>query len=260
MFSGKTKTPILDLNDFKSQVDDIKPRERMEEAGTASVLCPIELLMIILKTGSRGCDVGELSKRLVNAFGGVDKLVRCDLLEIQQKVETYNHDNPNLKISGLGRVKMLELAAAFELVRRGYGEPSRTERTAIGSAKLAYNEFRKSIPKDAECEYFMLLPLNTKRIPLCDAVTISLGTINSTQISPREVFKLSLKWNASSIIVAHNHPSGDLTPSQEDLLTTRNLLKVAHIMGIPLLDHLILGPAKNSFLSMATETTLPFSS
>ena len=251
----------MDSNNFKFQSDDLKPRERMNRAGSASVLSSVELLMVLLKTGSRGCDVGEMSRRLVNAFGGVDNLVRCDLLEIKQKVESYNYANPQRKIGGLGKVKIQELAAAFELVRRGYGEDITSKRSPITTSIAAYQEFKKAIPRDAETEFFLILPLNRKRVPLCDAVRVASGTSDSASISPREVFKNAVRWNASAIIIAHNHPTGTLTPSKEDVKFTQALVKTSEIVGIALLDHLILGrefDKNRDFLSMAEATTIQF--
>ena len=105
-------------NDFKSRTTELKPRERIETAGSASVASAVELLAIILKTGAAGCDVMELSRRLIDAFGGVEELVKTDLNTLKNGVREYNRRNPERKILGLGRVKMLELAAAFELARR----------------------------------------------------------------------------------------------------------------------------------------------
>ncbi len=233
----------------------------MNRAGTASVLSSAELLMVLLKTGAKGCDVGEMSRRLVNAFGGVNNLVRCDLLEIKQKVEAYNYENPQRRITGLGEVKIQELAAAFELVRRGYGEEVSSKRAPITTSIAAYQEFRKAIPRYAETEFFLILPLNRKRVPLCDAVRLTVGTSNSAAISPREVFKNAVRWNATAIIIAHNHPSGNLTPSKEDVKLTQALVKTSEIVGVALLDHLIIGKSferKGDFLSMAETTTIRF--
>ena len=107
-------------NGFKNLVAELKPREKIEKAGTASTASAVELLAIILKTGTVGCVVMELSRRLIDAFGGVDELVRTDYNSLKSGVAEYNRRNPARKILGFGRVKLLELTAAFELARRGY--------------------------------------------------------------------------------------------------------------------------------------------
>jgi DNA repair protein RadC len=109
-------------NDFKSRANGLKPRERIESLGSAVSASAEELLAIILKTGAAGCDVMELSRRLIDAFGGIEELVRTDLNSLKAAVTDYNKRNPSRKILGLGRVKILELTAAFELARRGYKE------------------------------------------------------------------------------------------------------------------------------------------
>ena len=98
-------------NNFKTRAAELKPREKIESAGTASTATAVELLAVILKTGGAGCDVMELSGRLIDAFGGVEELVKTDLNTLKSGVAGYNKRNPERKILGLGRVKMLELAA-----------------------------------------------------------------------------------------------------------------------------------------------------
>ena len=249
-----------DRNDFKSLPDDEKPRERMLNAGTASVLQASELLMVLLKTGALGCDVGEMSRRLIRAFGGIDALVRCDFLEIKQTVQEYNRANPHKKIAGFGTVKMLELAAAFELVRRGLS--IETEQKQILNSKTAYVFFKKVFPNYLESERFYMLPLDSRKRPLCNPVCVSSGTTTRTIVSVKEIFIKALKWGAGAILVAHNHPSGNLQPSKYDIGITRDMLKMASVVGVPLLDHLILNsnPASTSkrYYSLAEETRFNF--
>ena len=235
-------------NNFKERVAELKPRERIETAGSASVASAVELLAVILKTGAAGCDVMELSRRLIDAFGGVEELVRTDLNTLKSGVARYNKANPDRKVLGLGRVKMLELAAAFELARRGYAR-KRNLKKPVRSSADAVEVFRGVMKIDAEREMFLALPLDSKKRPLADAQVISIGTANGVSVHPRDVFATAVRWNASAIVVAHNHPSGDASPSNRDDELTRGFDVAGKMMGIPLVDHIILGG--KSFYSYA---------
>ena len=226
-------------NEFGKRAAESKPRERIEEAGTASVASAAELLAVILKTGTAGCDVMELARRLIDAFGGVETLVKSDFNALRGGVEAYNKANPNRRIAGLGRVKLLQLAAAFELARRGYA--SRTEPAqVIASSADAAALFRADMGENAEKETFWALPLDTKRRPLSKPQTIAVGTLNGVNVHPRDVFSIAVRWNAHSIVVAHNHPSGSALPSKRDVDLTWGLYGAGKMMGIPLVDHIII--------------------
>ena len=249
-FSKLRKTRAKMANGFKNLVTELKPREKIEKAGTASTASAVELLAIILKTGTVGCDVMELSRRLIDAFGGVEELVRTDYNSLKSGVAEYNRRNPARKILGFGRVKLLELTAAFELARRGYA-CRKDPRKPILSSEDAVEAFRAVLKSDAERETFWVLPLDAKKRPLADAQVVSIGTANGVGFHPRDVFALAVRWNATGIVVAHNHPSGCPTPSKRDDVLTQGLLDAGKIMGIPLLDHVILG--SNSYYSYADE-------
>ena len=226
-------------NDFKRRAVESKPRERIEEAGSASVASAAELLAVIIKTGTAGCDVMELSRRLIDAFGGADALVKTDLNTLRSGIKSYNDEHPNRKIVGLGRVKTLQLAAAFELARRGYAArvvPAKT----IGSSTDAAAIFRAALGENAEKETFWALPLDPKRRPLSEPQTIAIGTLNGVNVHPRDVFSIAVRWNAHSIVVAHNHPSGSSLPSKRDVDLTWGLYGAGKMMGIPLVDHIII--------------------
>jgi DNA repair protein RadC len=227
-------------NDFKSRANGLKPRERIESLGSATSASAEELLAIILKTGAAGCDVMELSRRLIDAFGGIEELVRTDLNSLKAVVTDYNKRNPSRKISGLGRVKILELTAAFELARRGYGI-KRNLNEPIVSVSVAAELFASVVRNDAEQECFLVLPLDGKKRPLAEPLIVALGTSNVVSIHPRDVFSVAVKWNASAVIVAHNHPSGNIEPSKEDMSLTQKLCEAGKVIGIPLVDHIIIG-------------------
>jgi DNA repair protein RadC len=155
-------------------------------------------------------------------------------------VTNYNKRNPSRKILGLGRVKILELTAAFELARRGYGI-KRNLNESIVSASVAADIFGSVIKNDADKECFLVLPLDGKKRPLAEPLIVALGTSNVVSIHPRDVFSVAVKWNASAVIVAHNHPSGNIAPSEKDYELTKRLHAASKILGIPLLDHIIIG-------------------
>ena len=226
-------------NDFKKRAVESKPRERIEEAGSASVASAAELLAVIIKTGTSGCDVMELSRRLIDAFGSADALVKTDLNTLRSGIKAYNDENPNRKITGLGRVKTLQLSAAFELARRGYAvraEPTKVIASSADAAAL----FRVALGGNAEKEKFWVLPLDPKQRPLSAPQTIAIGTLNGVNVHPRDVFSIAVRWNAHSIVVAHNHPSGSSLPSKRDVDLTWGLYGAGKMMGIPLVDHLII--------------------
>lgn len=227
-------------NDFKARASELKPRERIESLGSAASARAEDLLAIILKTGASGCDVMELARRLIDAFGGIEELVRTDLNSLKNVVLQYNKRNPSRRILGLGRVKMLELTAAFELARRGYGI-QRNLNIPIISSEDATNIFRREVKSDTRQEHFLVLPLDGKKRPLSEPQTVAVGTANVVSIHPREVFSCAIKWNACAVIVAHNHPSGNIEPSKEDVVLTQRLNEAGSVIGIPLIDHIIVG-------------------
>ena len=149
-------------NNFKARAVELKPRERIEQAGTASVASGAELLAVILKTGTAGCDVMELSRRLIDAFGGVETLVKTDLNTLKSGIAAHNLRCPERKILGLGRVKILELTAAFELARRGYAA-RQTHVSAVASSADAAGLFRRMLSAGERQEKFWALPLDAKR-------------------------------------------------------------------------------------------------
>ena len=240
-------------NGFKNLVAELKPREKIEQAGTASAASAAELLAIILKTGTAGCDVMELSRRLIDAFGGVEELVRTDYNSLKSGVAEYNRKNPERKILGLGRVKILELTAAFELARRGYAARKDAKKPILSSDDAAA-VFRSVLNSGTERETFWALPLDAKKRPLSEPQVVSLGTANGVGFHLRDVFAMAVRWNAVGLVVAHNHPSGSPSPSKRDDVLTQGLCEAGKIMGIPLLDHIILGA--DSHYSYADEGQL----
>jgi DNA repair protein RadC len=234
-------------NNFKSFSPEVKPRERMEMLGCARGMRPDELLAILLKTGASGCDVGETSRRMISAFHDVGEMVRCDWKGLLAKIAAYNKSNPEHRILGVGKVKCMELAAAFELVRIAYETTQDADLPKeIGEGTDAAAWFRSQLRYGDDREHFFVLPLDAAHKPLSKPVRISSGLLTGVSASAREVFAEAVQWQAAAIIVAHNHPSGDPSPSNKDISLTKELLAASKVLRIPLLDHIILGRG-NSF-------------
>ena len=215
-----------------------KPRERILRAGSATVVSGAELLAILIGTGVQGCDALELSYRLIDAFGSVEALVRSDLNTLKAGIHAYNKRHAMRKIVGLGDTKLITLAAAFELARRGYLE-QREMTKPILTSEAAIPFFRAAVGSNALQESFWVLPLDARRRPLAEPQMVAKGTVNNVSVHLRDVFSLAVRWNAHSIIVAHNHPSGCPAPSKLDVRLTESLQKGAELMGIPMRDHIV---------------------
>ena len=200
------------------------------------------LVAILLRTGTRGCDVLELARRLVEAFGSLKALVCSDGRGVMARVKEYNKTHPERRILGFGKVKCLDLAAAFELGRRRQRlSPGDLREKRVDGAGAAHALFRACLTVDDEQENAWVLALDADRRAICEPFLVSRGTADATLMHPREVFKQTLRWGAHSVWVAHNHPSGNPKPGPKDLERTRELAKVSAVVGVPLRDHLVLG-------------------
>lgn len=233
----------MEPNNFKKSYSGALPREEFEgNGGNASALSSEKLLAILLKTGAPGCNVMELSRRLIAAFGGTGHLVRANFITLKEQIKRYNAQHPGRRIVGIGKVKLMELAAAFELVRREYAVKDDDIRKAdMKTAKARYEAFRRALKPDDKQENFAVLLVDNKLHPLAEPLVVSRGTMNGTMVHPREVFQEAVRWGAHAVMVAHNHPSGDPQPSARDVELTQKLLEVSRVMAIPLYDHLVLG-------------------
>ena len=244
-------------NDFKARAGELKPRELMERAASPRELAPEVLLAILLKTGAPGCDVLELARRLLAAFGGLRELLSSDWRALETRIAQYHAANPDRPVLGLGHVKCLELAAAFELGARSLRlSPEDLRRRTVRRASEAYEIFRMVLSADETQENFLVLPLDTRFHPLCEPIRVARGTRDGLSVHVREVFREAIRWNARGVMVAHNHPAGDPSPSAEDLALTARLREVAAVVGIELLDHLVLGDPLGSvpYVSLRRQT------
>ncbi|HBY65974.1 MAG TPA: hypothetical protein DEG42_06335 [Acholeplasmataceae bacterium] len=201
-----------------------RPRERLIESG-ASSLSNEELLAILLRTGRKDLSVLELAKNVLYHLESLEDLKRITVLEL-------------LQINGIKIAKATTVVAAIELGKR-LSNLQKIEKVSVKSAFDVYHLLYQDLTH-LEQEHFICLYLNTKS-ELIKKETIYIGTINQTLIHPREIFKHAIKLSAAAIIFAHNHPSGDSTPSKADFQATTSLMGSSAIMGIDVIDHIVIG-------------------
>lgn len=211
--------------DFKSLPDIEKPRERLYMYGSEN-LSNEELISIILKTGTKGMSVKEVSLKLLEFVGDINKFRDIGI-------------NNLMNIDGIGKVKAIEIKAALELGRRVYLNNNDINKICFSSADVIYNYF-KDILCDKKQEFFYCVYVDTKS-KYIDKKCLFVGTINSSIVHPREIFKEAYLLSANGIICVHNHPSGDSTPSKEDVILTKKIKEISIIHGIKLIDHVIVG-------------------
>ncbi len=198
-----------------------RPRERLQSEG-AQALSPAELLAIILKSGTKKENVLEISNRLISKYG-LQNLSSCSLQQLQQQY-------------GIGPARASQIVALFELHQRVNYNTEKKKITCAKEVAELYLPKTQSLQK----ENFIAVYLDAKNNLIAEE-TITVGILNSSLIHPREVFHGAIRHLAHSLIILHNHPSGDPEPSEEDLRITSILAKTGKLMGIPLLDHVILG-------------------
>ena len=202
-----------------------RPRERMKKLGS-HVLTDAEVLAIILQKGVKGENVIDMSNRLISRYG-LEKLSECSIKEL-------------IDIKGIGEAKSLQIKAVFELSRRVRAGKI-CETVVNNSADVAKHYMAKL--GDKKKEYFIAVFLDSKNKIICDKI-ISIGTLNASLVHPREVFKEAMKVSANSIILVHNHPSGDVCPSEEDIYQTKILYQSSKFLNIKIIDHIIITKQK----------------
>lgn len=201
-----------------------RPRERLSLLGPDS-LRSAELIGILLRTGLQGASAVQVADNLLSRFPSLSELSRASLDELQQ-------------VRGIGFDKAVALQAAFTLARRIASE-IRAEAPLLDTPDRVADLLREE-NKSYTVETFQAVLLNTRR-RLLRVETVSQGTLDTLLIHPREVFRTAILANAAAVIVAHNHPSGDPTPSDADIRVTRDLIRVGQLLKIEVLDHIILG-------------------
>jgi len=204
---------------------DGRPRERFLKLGPEA-LSDAELFAILLRTGTKGENVIDMSNRLINEYG-LDKLFDCSLKELQE-------------IKGIGPSKAMQILTMNEILKRIKQAEKPVKK--ISCAEDVFKLFQDRL-KDKNEEHFYVLMLNNQNKIIAEQ-EVSKGILDASIIHPREVFKPAIKNSASKIILVHNHPSGDPSPSREDLEITEKLTEAGNQIGIKILDHVIIGKEK----------------
>lgn len=202
---------------------DERPRERLIKFGPES-LSNAELLAILLRTGTKDSSAINLAQNIISK-NGLDFLSNCTIEELSS-------------IKGVGLAKAAQIKAAIELGKRLRGLRN-SNKIKITSPRDVFNLIGEDM-RYLKKEFLRVVFLNTKNIVI-DIKDISIGSLNSSIVHPREVYNEAIRRSSSSIIICHNHPSGDPEPSMEDINITKRLFEVGKIVGIELLDHIIIG-------------------
>lgn len=208
-----------------------RPRERLLTVGTNNISNE-ELLAILLKTGTVDSSAKTVATNVLKKIGDIHNLQTVTLEQLKQ-------------INGIGTAKACVILAAVELSRRINTSVDNINNLKINSTDLVY-KYYSNILSDKKQEYFYCLYLDNKKKVITDK-NLFIGTINGSIVHPREIFKEAVINSASSIICVHNHPSGNVIPSKEDKELTKRIVYLGQIMGIPVIDHIIIG--KNKYYS-----------
>lgn len=214
--------------DNKLRVKDLpkneRPREKILRYG-AEVMSNSELLAIILRTGTKDENILKLCDRIISHFGGLNGLISPTIDDLKQ-------------IKGVGEAKATQILAISELASRFKSFKSGEDYTVSSPKDIAFYMINEM--KNLKKEYFKLIMLNTKN-KIISIKDVSIGNLNSSIVHPREVFIEAIKNSSASVILCHNHPSGDPSPSREDILVTNRLKECGVLLGIDVLDHIIIG-------------------
>ncbi len=200
-----------------------RPRERFLKHGP-EVLSDAELFAILLRTGTKGENVIDMSNRLISEFG-LSNLFSCSLRELQ-------------KIKGIGPSKAMQILTIAEIQKRI--NQSKHPIKKITCAKDVFDLFHERL-KDEKQEHFYIIMLNSQNNIIEQPLLITRGILNASIIDSREVFKSAIRNSALRVILVHNHPSGDPSPSPEDREVTEELIDAGELLGIKVLDHVIIG-------------------
>jgi len=213
-----------------------RPRERLQKFG-AEALSSQELLSLILGRGVPGESVSVTSQRLLSTFGNIKAISEASLEELAD-------------VKGIGVAKAAQIKAAFELAKRK-DEVVQTK-INIKHSQDVVNLVKPKL-KDKKKEHFLIISLDSRN-NLIKVSKVSVGSLNASIVHPREVFKEAIQSSAASVILVHNHPSNDSTPSEDDLEITKRLVEAGKILGIEVIDHIII--VKNGFFSFKEENLI----
>ncbi len=202
-----------------------RPRERLQQYGEAA-LSSQELLAVILGRGIAGESVIVTAQRLLKEFGDLKGLAQATVEELS-------------RVKGIGQAKACQIKASFELASRLEGYSSINNREAIKTPTDVVSFVRNRL-KDKKKEYFLAVLLDT-RGQVIKTSEISIGSLDSSIVHPREVYKEAIAASAASVVFVHNHPSGDPTPSEIDIGLNKRLVEAGELLGIEVLDHIVIG-------------------
>jgi DNA repair protein RadC len=211
---------------LKDQPASERPRERLVARGP-DALTHAELIAILLRTGLKGANVVEIGRRLVKKYGSLNALALAKVDELRQE-------------PGVGRDKAATLVAAFALAKRM--EVERRDESPVLDNPETVVDYMRETNRLKGVESFQVLLLNTRK-RLIRVEEISQGTLDTILVHPREVFRAAILANAAAVVLVHNHPSGDPTPSEADIKVTRDLIRAGQLLKIDVIDHVIIGRA-----------------
>jgi len=228
---SETKKHSLSIRNWP---EDDRPREKLLKYGV-HVLSNAELLAILIRTGTTGKSAIDLGRELLNKFKSLRAMSGVDILEFKE-------------ISGLKDAKIAQLKAAIELGRRMMSEEKAFHGVVKSSADVV--EFLMPLMRDLKKEHFKILLLD-KGNHISEMIDIDMGTVDRVNPSVREILMTALKYQAPSMILTHNHPSGNINPSDADKRLTKDLVKAALAMELRIFDHVIIG--ENSYFSFVDD-------
>lgn len=223
---------------LKKIPDEEKPRERLLKYGKENISTD-ELIEIVLKSGTKKCGLKEISHNILSSVNNINELKNMEI-------------NGLTNIDGMSRIKAIELTAAIELGRRVYEDNNYKDLVYLTNPQSIINYFH-NLFKDKKQEYFYVVYLDNQK-KYIDKKLLFKGTVNFSLVHPREIFKEAYMLSASYIICIHNHPSGDASPSSNDIEVTKKIKEIGNIHGIILIDHIIIG--NNNYYSFFEDDNL----
>jgi DNA repair protein RadC len=237
LYCGPVASAAMGISQYHAGVKDlpvaVRPRERLQHRGAAD-LSDAELLAIIVRTGTPSVNALEMSTRALAHHGGLGGLDRAGLTEL-------------CAVTGMGPVKAAQIKAGLELGKRLVSlNPG--QRARIGSPRDVFNLLRGEM-STLEHEQLRVLLLNTRNVVLA-APELYRGSLVSTTVRLGELFREAIRQNVASILLVHNHPSGDPTPSSQDVELTHDAVQAGRLLDIEVLDHVVIGRGEGSFASL----------
>jgi DNA repair protein RadC len=211
---------------LKDQPVSQRPRERLVAEG-ADALSHAELIAILLRTGLKGMNVVQVGQQLLNRFGSLQALAKASIADLR-------------KVKGIGRDKAVTLMAAFALAHKMAKELQDESPVLDNPQNVVALVRAKNLVKNVETLQVLLLNTRKRLIRVEEVID---GTIDQLLVHPREVFKSAIAANAAAVVLVHNHPSGDPTPSEADIKVTRDLIRAGQLLKIEVVDHVIIGRA-----------------